>query len=41
MTEIMTTEQLKEYVRNMPDDEILCVTIETEADDYGRDEREG
>lgn len=40
MTEIMTSEQLKEYVRTMPDDVILSVTIETEADDYGRDERE-
>ena len=40
MAEIMTPEQLKEYVRTMPDDVILSVTIETEAGDYDRDERE-
>lgn len=40
MPEYMTTEQLKEYVQNMPDDEILKVTVETEEYGDERDERD-
>ena len=36
--ETMTLAQLKEYIRDMPEDEILTIRFE-EADDHGRDDR--
>ena len=35
--ETMTLDELKEYVRNMPEDEILIITVESEGDENGRD----
>ena len=28
MAEKMTLDELRDYIRNMPDDEILCITFE-------------
>lgn len=39
MQETMTLTQLKEYIRNMPEDEILTVCFEEDADD-GRKSRD-
>jgi hypothetical protein len=39
MPEYMTLEQLKEYVRSRPDDEILQVTVEAGEDSYEWDSR--
>ena len=36
MPQVMTLEEFREYVRSMPEDEILCVTFEEDED--GRDE---
>ena len=36
----MTPEELWEYVRSMPDDEILKITIVFKEDSYERDDRE-
>lgn len=36
--EIMTLAQLKEYIRDMPEDEIL--TIRFEEDKHGRDDQD-
>ena len=33
MDEIMTLAQLKEYIRNMPEDEIISISFIEEADD--------
>ena len=35
--EIMTLAQLKKYIRDMPEDEILTIRFE-EDDDHGRDD---
>ena len=35
--EIMTLAQMKEYIRDMPEDEILTIWFE-EDDDHGRDD---
>ena len=35
--ETMTLAQLKEYIREMPQDEILTIRFEKEEDDHGRD----
>jgi len=35
--ETMTLAQLKEYIRDMPEDEILTIRFE-EDDDHGRDD---
>ena len=40
MPESMTTEQLKEYVQNMPDDEIVRVTIVFEEGSERDDRKE-
>ena len=40
MPEVMTTEQLKEYVQNMPDDEIVSVTIVFDKDGERDDRKE-
>ena len=37
MEEIMTPEQLKEYIRDMPEDEVIRIRFE-EADDNGGDQ---
>ena len=39
MEKTMTLAQLKEYIRNMPEDEILTVRFEEETDD-GRTNRD-
>ena len=36
--ETMTLAQLKEYIRDMPEDEILSIRFEGE-DEHGRDDR--
>ncbi len=41
MAEIMTPEQLREYVRTMPDDEILRITVEYEEESDGREGEPG
>ena len=28
MTDVMTLEELRDYIRSMPEDEILCITLE-------------
>ena len=38
MPEVITLEQLKEYVRNMPEDEILRVTVIREGREKTEDE---
>ena len=40
MPEIMTPEELRDYIRFMPDDEILKITIELKDDSQNRDDRE-
>ena len=36
----MTIQELREYIRFMPDDEILKITIELKEDSQNRDDRE-
>ena len=36
----MTPQELRDYIRSMPDDEILKITIELKEDSQNRDERE-
>jgi hypothetical protein len=36
----MTPEELREYIRSMPDDEVLRITIEFKEDSYERDDRD-
>ena len=40
MVVVMTPEDLRDYIRFMPDDEILKITIELKEDSQNRDERE-
>ena len=39
MPQVMTLEEFREYVRSMPDDEILKITIEFKEDSHERDDR--
>ena len=36
----MTPQELRDYIRSMPDDEILKITIEFKEDSDERDDRE-
>ena len=36
----MTPQELRDYIRSMPDDEILKITIEFKEDSHERDDRE-
>ena len=36
----MTLQELRDYIRYMPDDEILKITIELKGDNHERDDRE-
>ena len=36
----MTLQELRDYIRSMPDDEILKISIEFKEDSYERDDRE-
>ena len=36
----MTPQELRDYIRFMPDDEILKITIEFKEDNHERDDRE-
>ena len=36
----MTPQELRDYIRSMPDDEILKITIELKEDNRERDDRE-
>ena len=36
----MTPQELRDYIRSMPDDEVLRITIEFKEDSHGRDDRE-
>ena len=36
----MTPEELRDYIRSMPDDEVLKITIEFREDSYERDDRD-
>ena len=36
----MTPQELRDYIRSMPDDEILKITIEFKEDNHERDDRE-
>ena len=36
----MTIQELRDYIRFMPDDEILKITIELKEDSQNRDDRE-
>ena len=40
MVVVMTPEDLRDYIRFMPDDEVLKITIELKEDIQNRDERE-
>ena len=40
MVAVMTPEELRDYIRCMPDDEILKITIEFKEDSQNRDDRE-
>ncbi len=40
MTVEMSPEELRNYIRFMPDDEILKITIEFKEDSRNRDDRE-
>ena len=40
MKVVMTPEELRDYIRFMPDDEILKITIELKEDSQNRDDRE-
>lgn len=37
---VMTPEELRDYIRFMPDDEVVSITIEYREDDQCRDDRE-
>lgn len=36
----MTLQELRDYIRSMPDDEVLKITIEFKEDSRERDDRE-
>ena len=36
----MTPQELRDYIRSMPDDEVLKITIELREDSHERDDRE-
>ena len=36
----MTPQELRDYIRSLPDDEILKITIEFKEDNHERDDRE-
>ena len=36
----MTIQELRDYIRSMPDDEVLRITIEFKEDSHERDDRE-
>ena len=36
----MSPQELRDYIRSMPDDEILKITIEFKEDSHERDDRE-
>ena len=36
----MTLQELQDYIRSMPDDEVLKITIELKEDNRERDDRE-
>ena len=36
----MTPQELRDYIRLMPDDEVLKITIEFREDSYERDDRD-
>lgn len=36
----MTPQELRDYIRSMPDDEILKISIDFKEDSYERDDRE-
>lgn len=36
----MTPKELRDYIRSLPDDEILKITIEFKEDSHERDDRE-
>lgn len=40
MVVVMTPEELRDYIRFMPDDEILKITIEFMEDSQNRNDRE-
>ncbi len=40
MVAVMTPEELRDYIRSMPDDEVLKITIELKEDSQNRDDRE-
>lgn len=40
MVVVMTPEELRDYIRFMPDDEVLKITIELKEDSQNRDDRE-
>lgn len=40
MKVVMTPQELRDYIRFMPDDEILRITIEYREDEQDRDDRE-
>ncbi|MGI6365893.1 MAG: hypothetical protein ACOX2G_09275 [Bacillota bacterium] len=40
MVVVMTPEELRDFIRFMPDDEILKITIELKEDSQNRDDRE-
>ena len=40
MVVVLTPEELRDYIRFMPDDEILKITIEFKEDSQNRDDRE-
>ena len=40
MVVVMTPEDLRDYIRFMPDDEVLKITIEFKEDSQNRDDRE-
>ena len=40
MVAVMTPEELRDYIRSMPDDEVLKITIALKEDSQNRDDRE-
>lgn len=40
MKVVMTPQELHDYIRFMPDDEIVSITIEYREDEHDRDDRE-
>ena len=40
MVVVMTPEDLRDYIRCIPDDEVLKISIELKEDSQNRDERE-